>query len=895
MPGILKELADTLNVKNKPLVDELPPLTLQGEKLEAPVSRAEKEAGGQGNIFEEESAAGARKVARGDYSQPASADLPPELKALSDMGTRHEVRNPTKAAEIAESMKKVGWKGRKLLVVKQGDKETAWTGTHRLEAAKLAGLTPDQVPRITVDAAVLEKNGYNVEELTKLGKKARIEALRKSGQGDAADLLQEEVGAKAARERGRGSRAAGENPRAQGKNPRALKTAEEHLNEGNIDEAERMMSQEIEGKIKSAFRHGTGKKEDGTTLVGGALPFDTETFRRLVAKHPESAWKATTTAIGGATGWYLDEDHPGRGAILGMLAGAAAGNMPRLVRALQTAELKTGSRAGVEPVRLARDPKKDIGLFELVGGTPERTIPEQFEKARPAYEKFLKALREEHARTQEPVPQKKVQAIRDRYMTPAIAAIRRDAKLAMADKANRQPYKASYITAFANRLAGHRTIGQRVVQALSKGKIPPDFIERRVAGGVYYVGTGFGVDTALQNLTQPALALGHVPFKFIAQAYKDLASNPAAKRLVEGALLPLEKPTDAIELTLGDFGRKVSKLKDKLPDPQKLLRMTDQKNREVVYYAARKYAESQGLETAAADTWAHQVMRKTQAEPGSLGTNPFHAGPVSGSMRPFTKYPTVFTEHLLDVLKQASHGKNLGGAARLGGSLLAMAALGRATGIDLEDLLISGGRPLGLDVSHPGRSLERVATGQATPTSRGVFDLLEHLKGGADHSLGEDVGNIVVPRYARKLKDAVSHFQREGSDAPHVSRGPGGKIRDVNTPGETVLNLLGLKTTRQTARREALTDFYDTATKQKETYETARRKAYEDLSRAIDAGDAAGSQDAIRRIGSTQAVRQFLRERRLLPEERFFKTLPPKIRQQLRGALNETRDLAPAR
>jgi hypothetical protein len=622
------------------------------------------------------------------------------------------------------------------------------------------------------------------------------------------------------------------------------------------------------------------------------MPFDTETFRRLVAKHPESAWKATTTAIGGATGWYLDEDHPGRGVILGMLAGAAAGNVPRLVRALQTAEVKNrvADTKGVEAVRLARDPKKDIGLFELVGGTPERTIPDQFEKARPAFEKFLKALHDEHARTKEIIPQKRVQAIRDRFVTPVITDIRRDAK--EATKAN-HPYRAKYITAFANRLAGHRTIGQRVFQTLTKGKLPADFIERRVGGAVYYSGTGFAVDTALQNLTQPVLALAHVPAKFIAQAYKDLATNPAAKRLVEGALLPLEKPADAIETVLGPFGRKASKVAGKLPDPQKLLRMTDQKNREVTYYAARKYAESRGLETAAADTWARQVMRKTQTEPGALGTNPFHAGPVMGSMRPFTKYPTVFTEHVLDLVKQAAEGKNLGGAARLGGTILGLVALGKATGIDLEDLLVSGGRPLGIDIQHPGRSLERVATGQATPASRGVFDLLEHLQGGADHSLAEDAKNLAVPRYARKLADAVGHFQKEGTDQPHVTRGPGGKIRDVTTPGETVLNVLGLKTTRQTDRRHALQDFYDKSTSMKDQYESARRKAYEDLGRAIDEGDTEAVGEAVRRIGSAQAVRQFLRERRLLPEERFYKTLPPKIRQQLRGALNDTRDLAP--
>jgi hypothetical protein len=395
--------------------------------------------------------------------------------------------------------------------------------------------------------------------------------------------------------------------------------------------------------------------------------------------------------------------------------------------------------------------------------------------------------------------------------------------------------------------------------------------------------------------------MGHVPSKWIAKAYKDLATNPAAKRMVEGALLPLEKPADAIELTLGPFGRKVGKINaalDKIDpkrrrDPQMWLRMTDQKNREVVYYAARTYAESQGKSVAEADTWARQVMRKTQTEPGALGSNPFHAGPVSGSLRPFTKYPTVFTEHIIDTLKQASHGQNVGGAARLAATLGGLTLLGKATGIDMEDLLISGGRPLGLDISHPQRSIERIATGEATPTSRGVLDLMQHLRGEADHGLGEDAAGLAIPRYPRKLAEAVGHFQTEGSEGVHVKRGAGGKIKDVTTPNETLLNLLGLRTTRQTQRRHALSDFYEEAGDAKSQYESDRRQAYEDLGEAMDNGDTEGVQDAVRRIGNVSAVKQFLKNRHKLPEDRFYQTLPPKVRQQLRESLGEAQDLAP--
>lgn len=837
----------------------------------------------------------------GGADQPAApaaaADLPPAVRqaaGLETLETRHGVRNPEKAQEIAESMKRVGWKGRPLLVVKDGDREIAWTGTHRLEAAKRAGLSRDQVPTLEVSGAKLRDAGYDVEALTKQGKKERIEALRKSGQEDAARILEEERAAGKARE-GK-LREKGMSPRQLGTNPRAVRSLQAKVDklkaEGKELEAEKLLADHIKARLDAAM--GKKKGGGGSTVVGGLLPFDPETFGELVRKHPETAWRATSTAIGAATGWALDDDHPGRGVILGALAGAGAARLPRLVKALQQAEIRVGGgngQPGVSAVRAARDDGKDIGLFELIGGTPERTIPKQYEMARPAWEKFVKALHEEHKKTKEIIPQKRVQALRDRYVTPVIAQIRRDAKAAYDAK---QPWKGKYITAFANRLAGHQTHGQRVFSALTKGKLPPDFIERRVAGATYYVGTGFGVDTALQNITQPILALGHVPARFIAKAYKDLATNPAAKRMVEGALVPLEKPADAIETTLGPFGRKARRIGDKI-DPQRFLRYTDNKNREIVYYAARTYAESKGLDAAAADTWARQVMRKTQTDQTAAGTNPFHAGPVLGSLRPFTKYPIVFTEHLVDLAKQAARGENVKGALRMGGTLTGLALLGKALGIDLEDLLVSGGRPLGLDIKHPLRSLERVATGMAMPGSRAAFDVLDHLTGEADHDLTEDALALAVPRYPRKLAQAIEHFQTEGADQPHVTRGPGGKIRDVTTPGETVLNLLGLRTTRQTDRRHALQDFYEEATNQKELYEADRRRAYEDLSAALDANDPVAAREAIKRIGSVQAVRQFLRERRLLPEERFHRTLPPKLRRELQGALDDTRDLSPGR
>jgi len=119
------------------------------------------------------------------------------IRSLDDISTRHEVRSPEKASAIAESMKRVGWKGRPVLVLQDGDKLTAWTATHRLEGAKQAGLSIDDVPMKIVDAQALRDAGYSVDDLTARGKKTRIKALRAAGQEDAAQLLEQEQAAAA--------------------------------------------------------------------------------------------------------------------------------------------------------------------------------------------------------------------------------------------------------------------------------------------------------------------------------------------------------------------------------------------------------------------------------------------------------------------------------------------------------------------------------------------------------------------------------------------------------------------------------------------------------------------------------------------------------------------------
>ena len=56
----------------------------------------------------------------------------------------HEVRDAAKRDALMASMTKVGWQGRPILAVRQADGALmAITGSHRIDAARRVGVTPD--------------------------------------------------------------------------------------------------------------------------------------------------------------------------------------------------------------------------------------------------------------------------------------------------------------------------------------------------------------------------------------------------------------------------------------------------------------------------------------------------------------------------------------------------------------------------------------------------------------------------------------------------------------------------------------------------------------------------------------------------------------------------------
>lgn len=98
----------------------------------------------------------------------------------------HEVRDTDKLSALVAAMTADGWSGRALLVVARGDRYVAWTGSHRLAAARAAGVTnvpvvvvsedleaqiADELPRI-VDAYGALTDGDALREIAEIARSA---------------------------------------------------------------------------------------------------------------------------------------------------------------------------------------------------------------------------------------------------------------------------------------------------------------------------------------------------------------------------------------------------------------------------------------------------------------------------------------------------------------------------------------------------------------------------------------------------------------------------------------------------------------------------------------------------------------------------------------------------
>lgn len=100
----------------------------------------------------------------------------------------HEVTDEAKVEAIAESMRANGWVGRPILVEDEDANETqAFTGTHRLAAAELAGIEPQVYSLVSgsTDIGALMFDCVDDED--------RLEVIEQGGDEMAIEIMQEEI------------------------------------------------------------------------------------------------------------------------------------------------------------------------------------------------------------------------------------------------------------------------------------------------------------------------------------------------------------------------------------------------------------------------------------------------------------------------------------------------------------------------------------------------------------------------------------------------------------------------------------------------------------------------------------------------------------------------------
>jgi hypothetical protein len=124
------------------------------------------------------------------YSEPDAVVSP------NNMYPPHGVRDKVKLEELAESMKENGWQGRPILVFDDGGANRAFTGSHRIAAAKKSGI---DVPVIKIDEAKFEKwwseDNYRgtLEQFMREDEAQQVRMLKEMGDDRAANELQLEI------------------------------------------------------------------------------------------------------------------------------------------------------------------------------------------------------------------------------------------------------------------------------------------------------------------------------------------------------------------------------------------------------------------------------------------------------------------------------------------------------------------------------------------------------------------------------------------------------------------------------------------------------------------------------------------------------------------------------
>jgi len=116
-----------------------------------------------------------------------------ELAEVKRITPPHEVRDTEKLESLVASMKKNGWQGRPILAFDVGNGLEALTGTHRLAAAKQAGIKDVPVLKISDDIGnYADEYGRSIRDIS--DEEDVLEYLKNFGDKDAFKLMRMEQG-----------------------------------------------------------------------------------------------------------------------------------------------------------------------------------------------------------------------------------------------------------------------------------------------------------------------------------------------------------------------------------------------------------------------------------------------------------------------------------------------------------------------------------------------------------------------------------------------------------------------------------------------------------------------------------------------------------------------------
>jgi hypothetical protein len=131
------------------------------------------------------------EVAEVQAPQEAALLKKSDLTQVKRITPPHEVRDTEKLDSLVASMKKNGWQGRPILAFDVGNGLEALTGTHRLAAAKQAGIENVPVLKISDDIGnYADEYGRSIKDIS--DEEDVLEYLKNFGDKDAFELMRAE-------------------------------------------------------------------------------------------------------------------------------------------------------------------------------------------------------------------------------------------------------------------------------------------------------------------------------------------------------------------------------------------------------------------------------------------------------------------------------------------------------------------------------------------------------------------------------------------------------------------------------------------------------------------------------------------------------------------------------